>query len=73
MLNTLADNARKFTEEGGSVHVSAQGGTDYVELSVTDTGKGMSRRIGSSVQSSGEGWTWFRLLDEVQGHHREVS
>ena len=42
MLNTLADNARKFTEDGGRVDVSATEGDDYVELSVADTGKGMS-------------------------------
>ena len=41
MLNTLADNARKFTDRGGSVTVSAQEGADYVELSVSDTGRGM--------------------------------
>ena len=42
MLNTLADNARKFTENGGKVDVSATEGDGYVELSVADTGKGMS-------------------------------
>ena len=42
MLNTLADNARKFTEGGGQVAVSATEGNGYVELSVSDTGKGMS-------------------------------
>ena len=42
MLNTLADNARKFTEDGGQVDVSATEGDGYVELSVADTGKGMS-------------------------------
>lgn len=41
MLNTLADNARKFTENGGQVDVSATEGDGYVELSVADTGKGM--------------------------------
>ena len=42
MLNTLADNARKFTPEGGSVVVSASQTPDYVEISVADTGEGMS-------------------------------
>ena len=41
MLNTLADNARKFTPEGGSVTVSAQQTPDYVEISVADTGEGI--------------------------------
>ncbi len=40
MLNTLADNARKFTNEG-SVTVSADEAQNYVEVSVTDTGIGM--------------------------------
>ncbi|MBP3286232.1 MAG: DUF5112 domain-containing protein [Prevotella sp.] len=43
MLNTLADNARKFTEQGGRVSVCAKETADYVELSVEDTGKGMSQ------------------------------
>lgn len=42
MLNTLADNARKFTTEGGRVTVSAIEVDDYVEVSVADTGAGMT-------------------------------
>ena len=42
MLNTLSDNARKFTERGGRVSVSASEGQDYVEIAVEDTGKGMT-------------------------------
>jgi signal transduction histidine kinase len=42
MINTLMDNARKFTPRGGSVTVSASEGEDYVEVSVSDTGYGMS-------------------------------
>lgn len=42
MLNTLADNARKFTPEGGRVTLSAEVHDEYVELSVIDTGVGMS-------------------------------
>lgn len=42
MLNTLADNARKFTPEGGRVSVSAEVCEDYVELSVSDNGIGLS-------------------------------
>lgn len=42
MLNTLADNARKFTPEGGEVSITAQEKEDAVEISVRDTGKGMS-------------------------------
>ena len=42
MLNTLADNARKFTGEGGTVTIQASDEEQYVEVSVTDTGIGMS-------------------------------
>ena len=42
MLNTLADNARKFTEKGGEVKVSATEGDQYVEIAVEDTGNGMT-------------------------------
>ena len=41
MLNTLADNARKFTPDGGHVDISAAEGEDFVEVSVADTGCGM--------------------------------
>lgn len=42
MLNTLADNARKFTPKGGQVCVNAVKTSDYVEISVKDTGAGLS-------------------------------
>ena len=42
MVNTLADNARKFTPEGGSVTISANATDSYVEVSVSDTGIGMT-------------------------------
>ena len=41
MLNTLADNARKFTPEGGTVTIGATETDDYVEVFVKDTGCGM--------------------------------
>lgn len=41
MINTIADNARKFTPEGGQVTISAQSTPDYVEISVADNGPGM--------------------------------
>lgn len=74
MLNTLADNARKFTPAGGRVLISAATGSsaegDYVEVSVTDTGAGLSQaeidtivnskvfdasRLGTAAQPSAEG------------------
>lgn len=42
MLNTLADNARKFTPQGGKVSVSASEADTYIEIAVEDTGQGMS-------------------------------
>ena len=41
MLNTLADNARKFTPANGKVSISATEQADYVEISVSDTGCGI--------------------------------
>ena len=41
MLNTLADNARKFTPKGGRVNIYAEQTDDYVELNVADNGTGM--------------------------------
>ena len=42
MLNTLADNARKFTDKGGKVSISANDLEEYVEIAVEDTGQGMT-------------------------------
>lgn len=41
MINTMADNARKFTPQGGRVMVSASIADAYVEICITDTGVGM--------------------------------
>ena len=43
MLNTLADNARKFTPDGGRVAISADETDSYVELTVEDSGQGMTQ------------------------------
>ena len=43
MLNTLADNARKFTDKEGRVTVSASEREDSVEIAVEDTGQGMTK------------------------------
>ena len=42
MINTMADNARKYTPDGGRVEVSATEAANYVEISVSDTGCGMN-------------------------------
>lgn len=52
MLNTLADNARKFTPEGGKVTIKAEDMGDAVELSVADTGCGMSEEDVETLNNS---------------------
>lgn len=42
MLNTLADNARKFTPDGGEVSITSKLTDEYVEIAVSDTGVGIS-------------------------------
>ena len=44
MINTIADNARKFTQEGGKVTVGAKGHDEFVEIEVIDNGIGMSEK-----------------------------
>lgn len=43
MINTIADNARKATSEGGRVAIDATETPEYVEISISDTGMGMSQ------------------------------
>ena len=42
MINTLAENARKYTPRGGEVKVYARSTEEYVEVSVEDNGCGLS-------------------------------
>lgn len=42
MINTLMENARKYTQEGGEIRVSAREEAEYVEISVQDNGPGLS-------------------------------
>lgn len=42
MINTIADNARKHTEKGGRVDISAEQTDEYVDITVTDNGSGMT-------------------------------
>ncbi len=53
MINTLADNARKFTPRGGNVTISAAEGDEYVEVSVSDTGVGLSEHDLETLNHSG--------------------
>ena len=43
MINTLVDNASKFTPSGGTVSLQACEGDDYVEVAVEDSGIGISQ------------------------------
>lgn len=42
MINTLADNAGRFTPSGGTVELSAAEEEQYVEIAVSDTGAGLT-------------------------------
>ena len=44
MINTLAENARKYTPEGGRIELKADETAEYVEISVSDTGMGLSEK-----------------------------
>ena len=64
MLNTLADNARKFTDKEGRVDVRAQVAGDYVEISVEDTGTGMTQeQLDHLFDHKIEGGHGFGLLN----------
>ena len=59
MINTLAENARKYTPKGGKVKVYANPTEEYVEISVEDTGYGLSeedvtRIVGEKLYNSQE-------------------
>ena len=49
MINTIADNARKFTPKGGTVTISSKATESYVEISVEDNGQGLSTDSLSSI------------------------
>lgn len=74
MINTIADNARRYTPAGGRVHVSSSVADAYVEISIADNGCGMSREkqeglfkhstiIDSGGSSMTEGGHGFGLLN----------
>lgn len=52
MMNTLLDNARKYTPEGGQVMLMAKEAEQYVEISVKDTGLGMSAEDTDTLNNS---------------------
>lgn len=57
MINTLAENARKYTPAGGRIELSAEETDTYVEIAVSDNGPGLSeadvaRILGEKVYDS---------------------
>lgn len=58
MINTLTENARKYTPEYGHITLSTKETDEYVEISVSDDGPGLSeedvnRILGEKVYDSG--------------------
>lgn len=51
MLNTMAENARKFTPEGGQITVESRAADDYIEISVSDTGRGIPENLQNTLFS----------------------
>ena len=49
MINTLADNARKFTQPKGKVIITGEEYGEYVEISILDTGEGMTEEQTSKI------------------------
>ena len=59
MINTLAENARKYTPAGGEIHIHTDETDNYVEISVTDNGPGLSEEdqqllVNNKVYDSGK-------------------
>lgn len=72
MLNTLMENARKYTQVGGHVEIYAREEEDYVEISVCDNGPGLSqedvrRVLDEKIYDSGKiGLQTAENVDELQ-------
>ena len=64
MINTLAENARKYTPQGGMVKVYARQEEDYVEISVEDNGCGLSPEECSPA-------SWEKKVYELESHRYE--
>ena len=59
MINTLMENARKYTQQGGKISVYAEENENYVEISIQDNGLGLSvedkeRILSEKVYDSGK-------------------
>ncbi len=70
MINTLADNARKFTPEGGTVKLQTQETDDYVEVQVLDNGCGISPEEVEAI-NSGKLWLTHDIPVLGENNHDE--
>ena len=48
-LFNLLDNAVKYTPEGGDIHVTVQDWEMYLEIAVTDTGRGVPESVQATI------------------------
>ena len=74
MINTLAENARKYTPEGGRIELKAEESDRYVEISVTDNGRGLTEEdvrliLNEKVYDSGS--IGLDTADDVQALRRQ--
>ena len=72
MINTLVENGRKFTPKGGEVQLYATEYDKYVEISVSDTGVGISsadvsKILGEKVYDSSEIGATNKAVSENKG------
>lgn len=52
MVNTLTDNARKFTNAGGKIEITLDASDEYVEIGIQDTGIGLSEDDVTTLNNS---------------------
>jgi len=64
ILNNLLSNAIKFTRTGGTISFNAFAGPNYVEISVSDNGVGMSNEIGDTLFNENSYLTTFGTANE---------
>lgn len=71
MINTLMDNARKYTPEGGTVKVCADVTDEYVEISVSDSGKGLSQEDVDTLNNKVYDSSKIGVADDDNGQIRQ--